>query len=123
MKNLDPDSNERKPTKAYLLRQLAAANTAAAAAARALADLEERETGDEYYDQTTSPLGHKGHLRGAAEGKFPSFRRGKKVLVKRTEMHAFIESAPRHPKVVPTVSKRSNADDLRDELGLEGGAR
>jgi len=114
-----------RPTskRGQLLRALADANLAAAEAARQLADLEDRATGDEYYDQLTSPLGKLAHLRAVAAGKLPGRRVGKKILVRREDMHAFIETAAPRSKPVSVPKARSAADVLRAELGLEGGGR
>jgi hypothetical protein len=52
----------------------------------------------EWVDQNGSPLGKRRHLRLAREGKLPSKKNGRRVLVHRDDMRAFIdesaESAP-----------------------------
>jgi excisionase family DNA binding protein len=55
------------------------------------AAVDERLAGAEFYDQRTSPLGKRRHLELARAGKFPSVKVGTKVLVRREDLHAFME--------------------------------
>jgi hypothetical protein len=45
-----------------------------------------------YYDAHTSPLGRRAFLRLAREGAFPTFRAGKKLLARRSDVHVWIEA-------------------------------
>jgi hypothetical protein len=71
----------------------------------------ETADGGRYYDARTSPLGRRAFLRLAREGAFPTFRAGKKLLARRSDVHAWIEAqegararepAETGPKPLPT---------------------
>jgi hypothetical protein len=66
-----------------------------------------------YYDAKTSPMGQTGFLRLAREGAFPTFRMGRKLVAKRQDVHAFIESQERRKadttKPQPRKAPRSDS--------------
>lgn len=67
----------------------------------------------EYYDQRDSPLG-KEHARLVRSGKLSGFKIGRRILIKRSDVHAFIELH----KVKPTASALTadNEDELASDL-------
>lgn len=72
-----------------------------------LADLLEKSGTDEWVDQTRSPLGRKKHLRLAKTGVLPASKEGRKVLIRRSVIEAYLEK-----KRVITVDPE--ADDERE---------
>ncbi|CAN5518929.1 hypothetical protein BH09MYX1_BH09MYX1_00860 [soil metagenome] len=112
------EENKPKSRKAAILIRRAEALEEQAAADRGLAALEERDHDhDEWVSQDDSPLGRFSHLRAVRSGKLSGRRVGKKVLVRRSDLDAYIESAEHRPKVVQL--RPSTTSDLRAELGLE----
>ncbi|HWA29024.1 MAG TPA: helix-turn-helix domain-containing protein [Lacunisphaera sp.] len=93
---------------------------------RTLADilaerLESEESGREYYDQKNSPLTPDTHMRLVRCGALPGYKVGGRILVKRADMHAFIEAH----KVQPVAgAKAATVDDavreLREQYGIKG---
>lgn len=48
-----------------------------------------------YYDAKSSPMGPTGFLRLARAGAFPAFRMGRKLVARKVDVHAWIESQKR----------------------------
>lgn len=60
--------------------------------------LEKKEGEDDgYYDQTNSPLPRNTHNRMVRLGKVPGFKVAGRILVKRSDMHDFIQSHKVNP--------------------------
>jgi len=65
-----------------------------------------------YYTSEDNPLGSKrAFLDAAARGAFPSFKAGRRVLAKREDVHAWIESRKR-------TRAANDTDDTSDEALL-----
>lgn len=74
---------------------------------------------DDWIDQASSPLGRRRHLRLAKSGKFPSARKeGSRWLVKRSEIEAHIDAAPR-PIPSPEVQAEQDDEALRASVDAE----
>ena len=62
-----------------------------------------RETGEApdavYYDQTDSPLPREAHCRLVRTGKLEGFKVAGRILVRRDDMHAFIEAHKVEPRL------------------------
>jgi hypothetical protein len=71
---------------------------------------EARREGDGFYTARTSPLARRTFLASARAGLFPSFRVGRRIYARRTDVHDFIESR-RRPLAAPDVMGES------DEIG------
>ena len=72
----------------------------------------------EWLDQKTSPLGREKHLRLAREGKLPSRKEGRQVLVHRDDINAYIKSYPERGKRV----EDEDVDDIVDTI-VKGGRK
>jgi hypothetical protein len=59
----------------------------------------EAQPGPVYYDQTNSPLPRETHCRLVRSGKLTGFKVAGRILVKRDEMHSFIESFKVEPHI------------------------
>lgn len=59
----------------------------------------EAEPGSIYYDQTNSPLPRETYLRLVRTGKVTGFKVNRLVLVKRAELHEFIEAHKVDPQL------------------------
>ncbi len=59
----------------------------------------EAEPGPIYYDQTNSPLPRETYLRLVRAGKVTGFKVNRLVLVKRAELHDFIEAHKVDPQL------------------------
>lgn len=68
---------------------------------------------NDYYDQRSNPLGKRRFLDAARRGAFPSTKRGKLVLARRTDVDAWIAAGHRAPVVHTKPS-----EDLSDEALL-----
>lgn len=75
-------------------------------------------SGDRYYDATTAPCGRRTFLRAAAAGWFPSFRRGRKVLARRSDVHHWIESQSRAKTVKAPVDRKESAAEIMERHGI-----
>lgn len=73
----------------------------------------------EWVDQKSSPLGRKKHLRLAREGKFPSRKEGRQVLVLRSDLNAYIE---REGLARGTCNEDEDVSDILDTI-TSGGRR
>jgi hypothetical protein len=96
-----------------VLRSLAQALTPYLRQTLASSDAKEPE----YYDQNNSPLGRRRHLALVRRGALSGRKVGKRVLVARAAMRAFLEE---HPTAVAVAI--NNADPLND-WGLTRRAR
>jgi hypothetical protein len=89
---------------------------------RELASIHEhlsREGGEDYVDQRHSPLGARLHCRLARTGELPGYRAGRRVLIQRAHIEAYLE---RH-RVTPTEPALGTQDDDDDLLAAIGGGR
>jgi excisionase family DNA binding protein len=68
-----------------------------------------------YYSQHDSPLGRARHLELARRGTLPANKIGRRVLVARDRVHAYIEAHGAARRVEPTEDK-----DLLADWGLTG---
>jgi hypothetical protein len=69
----------------------------------ALADhLEHATSSAEYYDQDSSPLSAHAHALLVRTGLVPGFKVARRVLVKRRDLHAYIERHKVEPNVAST---------------------
>jgi hypothetical protein len=85
-----------------------------------LADVHRRlaaEVGEHYYDQRTSPLGARAHCGMVRSGAIPGFRAGRRILVRRVDLDAYLE---RH-RVVPTAALHETPDEIDELLAGVGG--
>lgn len=55
---------------------------------------------DDWIDQTRSPLGKRAHLRAVREGKLSGHKVGARVLVRRSDLDAFIAGHRARPPIV-----------------------
>jgi hypothetical protein len=86
----------------------------------ALADqLERGAVSDEYYDQKNSPLPPHTHALLVRTGLVPGFKVARRVLVRRKDMHAYIELHKVEPNVASTTSD-SEAAAVEQLLGRAG---
>jgi hypothetical protein len=58
----------------------------------------EPDKGDIYYSTDNNPLGRRAFRRAAARGDFPAFRVGRKLLARKTDVDAWIQSQPPAPR-------------------------
>jgi excisionase family DNA binding protein len=58
-----------------------------------LARLEQEASPSEWVDQAASPLGRRAHLKLAKTGKVPVARFGRKVLIRKSDLDAFLMKA------------------------------
>ncbi|WP_437784500.1 hypothetical protein [Sorangium sp. So ce1097] len=65
-----------------------------------------RDTGSEYYDARTSPMGPTTFRRAAAAGAFASFKVGRKLVARKADVDAWIATQARTPK-----PKEQSGDD------------
>ncbi len=86
----------------------------------ALADhLERGAPSAEYYDQETSPLPPHTHALLVRTGLVPGFKVARRVLVKRKDLHAYIELHKVEPNVASTMPD-SEAAAVEQLLGRAG---
>lgn len=64
---------------------------------------------DDWIDQARSPLGKRAHLRAVREGKLAGHKVGTRVLVRRSELDAFIASHRARPPVVTDAVAEEDA--------------
>lgn len=55
------------------------------------ATIEQGSAANEWLDQKTSPLGREKHLRLVQQGKLPARKLGKRVLVRKADLDAYLE--------------------------------
>ena len=71
----------------------------------ALADhLERATTSAEYYDQESSPLPPHTHALLVRSGLVPGFKVARRILVKRKDLHAYIDLHKVEPNVTSTTA-------------------
>ena len=76
----------------------------------ALADhFEQGDLSDEYYDQESSPLPPHTHALLVRTGLVPGFKVARRVLVKRKDLHAYIELHKVEPNVASTAPESEDA--------------
>ena len=73
--------------------------------------IETHDGAAEWVDQNTSPLGKRRHLDAVRRGDLSASKEGKRVLVKRSELEAYIL----RKAIITTASEESDVDGvLRD---------
>lgn len=70
-----------------------------------------------YYDQDNSPLGKRRHLELCRSGELTAYKHGRLRLVKRDEMHAYIEANPIKPLAEPSDEADAQLLEELDRLG------
>lgn len=86
----------------------------------AVADhLERAVLAAEYYDQDSSPLPPHSHTQLVRTGLVAGFKVARRLLVRRKDMHAYIERHRVEPNVAPSVSD-SEAATVDQLLGRAG---
>ncbi len=86
-----------------------------AIADRVVERMGERSARDiEFVDQTTAPIARASYLKAAAKGSFASSKIGRRVVAKRADVLAWIESRRRATRAAPTDDEA----DLRRAYGL-----
>lgn len=76
-----------------------------------------RDVGDQYVDQRSSPLGKRLHCRAVRSGALPGFRAGRRILVRRADLEAYLE---RH-RITPTEGALGTQDQDEALLAKYGG--
>lgn len=69
--------------------------------------------GTEWVDQHESPLGKRRHLEAVRRGDLKGRKEGRRVLVRRAEVDAYLER-----NAVATKTDTEDADDVLREMGL-----
>ncbi len=69
----------------------------------------------EWVDQNDSPLGKRRHMALVRSGELKGRKDGRKVLVKRSELDAYIER-----NAITTAGSTDEADGVLAEMGLRG---
>ncbi|MDB4932458.1 MAG: hypothetical protein JWM10_4942, partial [Myxococcaceae bacterium] len=66
---------------------------------------------ERYYDARTVPgeVGRRQFLAAAAEGAFPAFRVGNRLVARREDVHRWIEGRPVEPRPAPRARKGPKA--------------
>lgn len=72
-----------------------------------------------YYDQTNSPLPRETHCRLVRSGKLTGFKVAGRILVKRDDMHAFIESFRVEPHIPLTDDDQAVVDAALGKFGMK----
>jgi excisionase family DNA binding protein len=73
---------------------------------------------DEWVDQSSVPLSRKTYLRLVREGKLPGRKVGRRVLVRRTDLEAFIEAHQTEPRAANTTGPDDDIDAQLAKLGF-----
>lgn len=69
--------------------------------------------GDAWVDQGRSPLGRRRHLRLVREGAIPAVKEGRRVLVRRADLDAYLARAARP---LPRTPRGDDARELETEV-------
>lgn len=75
---------------------------------------------DDWIDQSSSPLGRRAHLQAVRDGKLTGRKVAGRVLVRRSEMDAFIES---HRVRIPVSDAASDEQAIADILNFRSTRR
>lgn len=75
------------------------------------------EIGEQYVDQKNSPLGSRLHCRLVRSGELPGYRAGRRILVRRADLDAYLE---RH-RIAP--SEAGTEPDQAETLLAKYGGR
>lgn len=80
----------------------------------------EPEQGDAggYYDARSSPSGPKTFLRAAKSGAFPSYRVGRRVLARKADVDAWIQSRKRTPRIREQADPHAEDRAILAKAGL-----
>lgn len=73
----------------------------------------------ELVDQSTSPLGRRRHLELVREGKLPAMREGRRVLVRRADIDAYLNER----QIAPPPSTDDDVDGMVERIVGAGGRR
>jgi excisionase family DNA binding protein len=79
----------------------------------------EAEPGPLYYDQTNSPLPRDTFLRLVRSGKVTGFKVNRLVLVKRSELHDFIEAHKVNPQLPFSQDNDAVVAAAMTQLGMK----
>lgn len=84
------------------------------------ARLELASAKEEWVDQNHSPLGHRRHLELARKGTLPSKKHGRRVLVRRDDLNAYLE---KHAISRGTREEDESLDDVAEAIARGGRRR
>jgi hypothetical protein len=84
-----------------------------------IADVLETGGGDEWVDQTRSPLGRKKHLALAKRGVLPASKEGKQVLIKRSHIESYLATK----KVIVVDGEAEEEREVAKVIGMLGRGR
>lgn len=90
--------------------------------ARLEARLAELRPAQDWIDQSASPLGRRAHLAAVRRGELPGRRVGKKVLVRRADLDAYIAERGA-VRVEPEAARREDGDDLAASISRAAARR
>lgn len=79
-----------------------------------LAQLKKGWAGTEWVDQNESPLGKRRHLELVRRGRLPGVRLGKRILVRRSDLEAYLAA---HTRVPVRDQEEAAVDALLADLG------
>jgi hypothetical protein len=72
-----------------------------------------REAGAEYVDQNQSPLGARLHCRLARSGTLPSYKAGRRILVRAADIDAYLET--QKVEITEAPAQRNEFDVLLEQ--------
>lgn len=78
--------------------------------------------GDDWVSQKDSPLGKAKHLELARDGKLPSTKEGRLVMIKRSDIDAYLASK-RQKRPVKITDSEAEERDVQDALAQLTGTR
>ena len=84
-----------------------------------LADVLERAAGDDWVDQKTSPLGRAKHLSLAKRGVLPASREGRRVLIRRSVIEAYLAKK----QIIVVDEKAEDEREVQKVLAMLGGKK
>jgi hypothetical protein len=77
------------------------------------------EPGPVYYDQTSSPLPRETHCRLVRAGKLTGFKVAGRILVRRDDMHTYIESFKVEPHIPLTDDDEAVVAAALEKFGMK----
>ena len=86
------------------------------------AQLELGTAANEWVDQRTSPLGRRRHLEHAKSGTIPATRDGRRVLMRRADIDAYLDQR-RIVRVDEKADRDREIDRVLEEMRRAGGIR
>jgi hypothetical protein len=85
---------------------------------RAAAREPQQDDAGGYYDSKSSPTGGKTFLRAAKSGAFPSYRIGRRVLARKVDVDAWIQSRKRAPRIREQADPHAEDRAILAKAGL-----